>query len=52
MRIKYKGPSQLLYRRFWRVSTFTWLDNGGLYAINKAGRQLHLPPGMCVIVVP
>ena len=51
MRIKYKAPTQLLYRRFWRVTEWKRTENGGIVAKNKAGKLLLLPPGMCVIVV-
>lgn len=51
MRIKYKGPNQLLFRRFWRVEKFTRHADGGISAYNKAGKTLWLPPGMVVIAV-
>lgn len=51
MRIKYKAPGQLLYRRFWRVTKHAKLEDGGWFAVNKAGKVLHLPPGMVVIIV-
>ncbi len=51
MRIKYKGQNQFLFRRFWRVTTWSRDPNGALVAVNKAGKKLYLPPGMVVIVV-
>jgi hypothetical protein len=50
MRIKYKAPTQFLYRRFWRVTEWRWEAGGAFYAKNKAGKELYLPAGMVVIV--
>ena len=52
MRIKYKAPGQLLFRRFWRVTNVTKAADGSFKALNKRGRELHLPAGMVVIVIP
>lgn len=51
MRIRYKAPGSFLYRRFWRVTEYVRLGDGGWTAKNKAGKMLFLPAGMCVIVV-
>lgn len=51
MRIKYKGPSQFFFRRFWRVVTWTQHADGSFTAVNKAGKKLFLPPDVVVVVV-
>ncbi len=51
MRIKYKAPTQFIYRRFWRVTELGQTADGAFWAVNKAGKKLFLPIGMVVIVV-
>lgn len=51
MRIKYKSPSQVFFRRFWRVTEWSKTSEGGFEATNKAGKKLFLPVGMVVVVV-
>lgn len=51
MRVKYKHPKQFLFRRFWRVSTVDQNKDGSFTVVNRAGKILHLPAGMVVIVV-
>lgn len=53
MRIKYKGPNQFFYRRFWRVvSIVRRMDGTVASAANKRGKVIYLPSDLVVIVVP
>lgn len=54
MRIKYKTPHNLFWRRFFRVERYEIDETRGLLlAINKGGRELRLPlQGTIVVVIP
>lgn len=53
MRIKYKTPHNIFFRRFWRVTHWEVIEGGRfLLAQNKAGKQLRLPlEGTIVIFI-
>ncbi len=51
MRIKYKGPDQLFFRRFWFVKEWSRHVDGSVWAVSHLGRKLFLPPGLTVVLV-
>lgn len=54
MRIKYKTPHNIFYRRFWRVTAYSYHEGDGyLEAVNKRGKILRLPlSGTVIIIIP
>lgn len=53
MRIKYKGPDQIFFRRFWRVipSSVNVQSDGTTTALNARGKRIRIPWTFVTIVV-